>query len=57
MLEKIKRTVTPMMKFMIACAQFQPRLGEVDYNLSQIEAWSEHAAKEGVSVIVFPKLV
>ena len=43
------------MKFKIACIQYSSRLGDVEYNLSQMAFWSERAAKQNVAVAVFPE--
>jgi len=43
------------MKFHIACIQFRSRLGDSEYNLSQIAIWCKRAASAGIEVVVFPE--
>lgn len=43
------------MKFRMACVQFRSHLGEIEYNLSQLARWCEHARSQGVKVVIFPE--
>jgi NAD+ synthase (glutamine-hydrolysing) len=46
----------PRMKFKLALAQFAPRLGDVDANLTRILDVTVHARTQGVQLIIFPEL-
>jgi predicted amidohydrolase len=43
------------MKFRLACVQFSSRLGDIEYNLSQMAVWCARAASESIAVLVFPE--
>lgn len=40
----------------IACAQFEPRIGDKKYNLEQSLYWINQAAAQGASLVVLPEL-
>ena len=46
----------PRMKFKLALAQFAPRLGNVDANLTRILDLTVHARTQGAQLVVFPEL-